>query len=215
MKNRLKSTKVQLLILIFFCLFLWIIRIQLTNSLFFGFLIWNLFLAYIPYFISSIVKKRMQESSKFKLIIVLFVWLLFLPNAPYIITDFIHLHHVKANLVWLDIFILFAFSSTGLLLAILSLSDIYKIIKQKWNLQYAKYFSILATFLCGFGIYLGRFLRFNSWDVFTSPLTILKKSVLSINDPKTWFITLSFGSFLYILFLISKSLKLKWFNHQF
>jgi uncharacterized membrane protein len=183
------------------------IRIKLAKSLFFGFLIWNLFLAYIPYFISSTIKKRMQKLSKFKLIMVLFIWLLFLPNAPYIITDFIHLQHSKGNIVWLDIFILFTFSSTGLLLAILSLSDVYKIIKQKWNLQYANYFSISATFLCGFGIYLGRFLRFNSWDVFTSPLTILKKSVLSINDPKTWFITFSFGSFLYILFLLFRRLK--------
>lgn len=205
MKTIFKSTKIHLFLLIFFCLFLWTIRIKLTNSLFFGFLIWNLFLAYIPYLISSIIKKRMQNSSKFMLILILFVWLLFLPNAPYIITDFIHLHHTKANLVWLDIFILFAFSSTGLLLAILSLSDIYKIIQQKWNLQYANYFSISATFLCGFGIYLGRFLRFNSWDVFTNPLTVLKKSALSINDPKTWFITISFGSFLYLLFLLFKN----------
>lgn len=209
MKNLFKTTKGQLLILISFCIFLWMIRIKLTDSLFFGFLIWNLFLAYIPYFISSIIKKRMQNSSKFMLILVLFVWLLFLPNAPYIITDFIHLHHTKANIVWLDIFILFAFSSTGLLLAILSLSDIYKIIKQKWNSKHANYFSISATFLCGFGIYLGRFLRFNSWDVFTNPLSVLKKSVLSINDPKTWFITISFGSFLYIIFQLSRSWKAK------
>ena len=207
MKNRFKSTKIQLLILILFCLFLWMIRIKLTNSLFFGFLIWNLFLAYIPYFISSNIKKRMQKLSKFKLIMMLFIWLLFLPNAPYIITDFIHLQHSKGNIVWLDIFILFTFSSTGLLLAIISLSDIYKIIKLKWNSKLANYFSISATFLCGFGIYLGRFLRFNSWDVFTSPLIVLKRSVLSINDPKTWFITISFGSFLYIMFIITRSIK--------
>lgn len=205
MKKLFKSTKGLLFLLISFCIFLWVIRISMTNSLFFGFLIWNLFLAYVPYFISSIIKEKMQNSSKFKLIIALFVWLIFLPNAPYIITDFIHLNHAKANLVWLDIFILFAFSSTGLILAITSLIDVYKIINKKWNLQYANYFSISATFLCGFGIYLGRFLRFNSWDIITSPISIIKKSLLSINDPKTWFITISFGSFLFILFIISKS----------
>ena len=209
MKTIFKSTRSQLLLIISFCIFLWMIRIKLTQSLFFGFLIWNLFLAFIPYLISSIIKKRKKNSSKFMLILILFIWLLFLPNAPYIITDFIHLHHTKANLVWLDIFILFAFSSTGLLLAILSLSDIYKIIKQKWNSKHANYFSISATFLCGFGIYLGRFLRFNSWDVFTKPLSVLKESVLSIYDPKTWFITISFGSFLYIIFQLSRSWKAK------
>lgn len=207
MKKLFKSTKSQLLLLISFCIFLWMIRIKLTNSLFFGFLIWNLFLAYVPYVISLLIKNKMKNSSKYKLIVLLFIWLLFWPNAPYIITDFIHLHHVKANIIWLDIFILFAFSTTGLLLAILSLFDIYKIIKQKWNLKFANYFSISATFLCGFGIYLGRFLRFNSWDIFTSPFIVLKKSILSINDPKSWFITISFGSFLYIVFLLSRSLK--------
>ena len=149
----------------------------------------------------------MQKLSKSKLIIIAFIWLLFLPNAPYIITDFIHLKQSKGNIIWLDIFMIFSFSLTGLLFAITSLYDIYKITTQKWNATYATYFSISATFLCGFGIYLGRFLRFNSWDVFTSPLIVLKKSLLSINDPKTWFITLSFGSFLYVLFLLSKSLK--------
>jgi len=205
MKKLFKTTKGYLLLLISFCIMLWLIRIAITKSLFFGFLIWNLFLATIPYYISSIMKENMQKSSRYKFIVVLFIWLLFLPNAPYIITDFIHLQHIKANLVWLDIFILFAFSSTGLPLAIISLSDIYKLIQKKWNSKYATYFSLSATFLCGFGIYLGRFLRFNSWDVFTKPLTILKKSFLSINDPKTWFITISFGSFLYLLFSLLKS----------
>ncbi|WP_051605630.1 DUF1361 domain-containing protein [Polaribacter sp. Hel_I_88] len=207
MKKLFKSIKGSLLILVLFCIFLWLIRISITKSLFFGFLIWNLFLAIIPYCISTIVKDKMQQSSKLKLVLTLLIWLLFLPNAPYIITDFIHLHHIKANIIWLDIFILFAFSSTGLLFAILSLTDVYNIIKKRWNLQNAKYFLISATFLCGFGIYLGRFLRFNSWDVLTSPLTIVKKSFLSINDPKTWFITISFGSFLYLLFLFFNNVE--------
>ncbi|WP_397447406.1 DUF1361 domain-containing protein [Polaribacter sp. R77954] len=140
-----------------------------------GFLIWNLFLAYVPYFISSTLEKRMYKSSKLMLINLLFIWLLFLPNAPYIITDFIHLHHTTDNLVWLDIVILFTFSSTGILLSIASLAQIHKIITQKWKSKFAKYFSISATFLFGFGIYLGRFLRLNSWDVLTSPLMVLKK----------------------------------------
>jgi uncharacterized membrane protein len=208
MKKIFKTTKGILFLLISFCIVLWLIRISITGSLFFGFLIWNLFLATIPYILSAIIKEKMLQSSKLKVILALFIWLLFLPNAPYIITDFIHLHPIKANIVWLDIFILFAFSSTGLVLAILSLTDVYKLIQQQWNLQYANYFSISATFLCGFGIYLGRFLRFNSWDIFTNPFTILKKSFLSINDPKTWFITISFGSFLYILFWLFKSTQI-------
>ena len=207
--KKLSKLNRNLALLIVFCISIYVIRIGITKSFFFGFLIWNLFLAIVPYLISSAIKKiSLKKLSKVKLISILFIWLLFLPNAPYIITDFIHLHHIQSTLVWLDMFILFAFSSTGLLLSIISLNDIYKIIKLKWNSKYATYFSISATFLCGFGIYLGRFLRLNSWDVFTSPISVLKGISLSINDPKTWFITIVFGSFIYILFLFSKSLKL-------
>ncbi len=175
MQKKIKTSRFYLSILICFCLFLVMLRIKITNSLFMGFLIWNLFLAYVPYFISSTLEKRMYKSSKLMLINLLFIWLLFLPNAPYIITDFIHLHHTTDNLVWLDIVILFTFSSTGILLSIASLAQIHKIITQKWKSKFAKYFSISATFLFGFGIYLGRFLRLNSWDVLTSPLMVLKK----------------------------------------
>ena len=78
MKKLFKSTKGLLFLLISFCLFLWMIRISMTKSLFFGFLIWNLFLAYVPYFISSIIKEKMQNSSTFKLIIALIInWCLY------------------------------------------------------------------------------------------------------------------------------------------
>ena len=97
MKKLFKSIKGSLLILVLFCIFLWLIRISITKSLFFGFLIWNLFLAIIPYCISTIVKDKMQQSSKLKLVLTLLIWLLFLPNAPYIITYFIHLHHGQGD----------------------------------------------------------------------------------------------------------------------
>jgi uncharacterized membrane protein len=209
MEKLLNQFKKPLVLLISLCLFLFLLRIKITGSLFFGFLIWNLFLAIIPYAISSMIKRiEILKTSKIKLIIILFVWLLFLPNAPYIITDFIHLHYSTSTLIWLDIFILFTFSVTGLLLSIISLNDIYKIIILKWNIKFANYFSIVVTFLCGFGIYLGRFLRLNSWDMFTSPITVIKRSLLSINDPKTWFITFAFGSFIYILLLTFRSVKM-------
>ncbi len=209
MKNKFNTLSSYLLLLTFFGVLLLILRIKITNSLFMVFLIWNLFLAYIPYLISSILNKQIQKISTFKLIMTIFFWLLFLPNAPYIVTDFIHLHHSKGNLFWLDLLILFSFSLTGMFLATTSLLDIHKIIKQKWNLKFANLFSILATYLCGFGIYLGRFLRLNSWDVFSSPLKVIQQSLLSMNDVKIWFITFSFGSLLYMLFLAHKHLEVK------
>lgn len=208
MKNKLNPIQKNLIILVTFCLLLLLIRMKITHSIFYGFLIWNIFLASVPLIISKqIIRINIKEISKFKLKFLVFVWLIFLPNAPYIITDFIHLHHSKSVLIWLDIFLLFSFSCTGLLFTVISLNDIFKIIKQKWNFKIANIFITSAIFLCGFGIYLGRFIRLNSWDIITSPFTVLKNSIYSFSDLNTWLVTFGFGSFIWILFSVFKSFK--------
>lgn len=204
----IKLTKKQKAIglLVLFCMVTQLLRVQLTQSLFFSFLLWNLFLAIIPYILSERMKKK--NLTKTKIIFHTSIWLLFLPNAPYIITDFIHLHHLKSTLIWYDLFMIFCFANTGLLLAIISIYDIHKIIQKKWTQTIANRFIIAVTFLCGFGIYLGRFLRFNSWDLFTAPLQTLKQSFASFSDQKTWFVSFGFGSLLWLLFSVYKALHI-------
>ena len=103
-----------------FCILLLLLRVYFTGSLFYGFLIWNLFLAAIPYFISSILSKTVWlKKQALVLLVILGVWLLFLPNAPYLITDLMHLRHAKSSLSWLDPFMLFAFAWNGLILSLI------------------------------------------------------------------------------------------------
>ena len=193
-------------VLIIFCIFLQLLRVQLTQEFFFSFLFWNLFLATVPYLISEKLKTiNIQKTGKLKLLFFLGCWLVFLPNAPYIITDFIHLQHSISTMIWYDMFLLFSFANTGLLLAIISITDVYKIIIQKWNQKIAQKSLIATVFLCGFGIYLGRFLRFNTWDLLTSPISILKRSLLSLKESEAWFITIGFGTLLWMLFTLFKT----------
>lgn len=194
-------------LLVLFCITLQLLRVQYTQSLFFSFLLWNLLLAVIPYIISEIIKKYQPQKVKFYFL--LLVWLLFLPNAPYIITDFVHLHHSKSTMLWYDLFMIFCFANTGLLLAIFSINDIYKIIKKDWGVKIANQLIIAISILCGFGIYLGRFLRFNSWDFFTNPFSVLQKSIFSLHNSTTWFITIGFASLLWILLFAFQSLDTK------
>ncbi len=203
----IKFTKQQQIIslLILFCVVTQLLRALLTQSIFFSFLLWNLFLASIPYVLSEVLKKR--QLTKAKIIVSTSIWLLILPNAPYMITDFIHLHHLKSTLIWYDLFMIFCFANTGLLLSIVSMHTIYKIVQENWTLTIANHFIVAVTFLCGFGIYLGRFLRFNSWDIFTTPLQTLKQSFTSFTDQKAWFFSIGFGSFLWILFSVYKTLR--------
>lgn len=193
--KHLTKTQNAIGLLIIFCIVLQLLRVQYTQSLFFSFLLWNLFLAIIPYAISELLKK--MQPSKNTLLFSIGIWMLFLPNAPYIITDFVHLP--KSTMLWFDLFLIFSFANTGLLLAIISINDIYKILKERFTVKIANRFITVTTILCGFGIYLGRFLRLNSWDVFTNPFSVLQTSFLSLTHSTMWFVTIGFASLLWIL----------------
>lgn len=193
-----------------FCVALLLLRIYVTGSFFYTFLIWNLFLAAVPYFISSWLNNTVWiKKQALILLCILGFWLLFLPNAPYLITDLMHLRHAKSSLSWLDPFLLFAFALNGLLLGLLSMYQMYKIVVDRWNRKTAKGIMFVFVFLCGFGIYLGRFQRWNSWELFSDPIILLKDCIRCISDPvhrvRTWGITLGFGTFLWILFITMTS----------
>ncbi len=88
-----RSTTKILLLSSAFCVLLIIFRIQWSSGLGYIFLIWNLFLAWIPFFISSsLIKASRQGVPLFLLMLMLPAWLVFFPNAPYILTDLFHLH---------------------------------------------------------------------------------------------------------------------------
>ncbi|WP_162820125.1 DUF1361 domain-containing protein [Kordia sp. SMS9] len=189
-----------------FCIALLLARILIKGSMFYVFLVWNLFLAIIPYAISSwLLHTRWIRKHTFPLCIFLGIWLLFLPNAPYLITDLMHLRYAKSSVIWFDALLLFAFALNGLLLGIFSLQHVFQVLMERWNVKTAKRILFCVVFLCGFGMYLGRFLRWNSWELFSDPMLLAQDCFRSILYPayrmKTWGITLGFGSFLWVLLL--------------
>ena len=196
-----------------FCTLLLALRMLVTESFFYGFLVWNLFLAIIPYTISSwLYQTHWIRKNSFPLLLFLGIWLLFLPNAPYLITDLMHLRHARSSLSWLDPFMLFAFALNGLLFGILSMQHVFQLIEHKCNRKIATRTLFCIVFLCGFGIYLGRFLRWNSWELFSDPMLLLKDCVYSMLHPayrvRTWGITLGFGTFLWLLFLSTQKIMI-------
>lgn len=147
------------------------------NQTYFEFLIWNLFLAWIPYILAVIAHfihtRKSMILKKFILIVVGLAWLLFLPNSPYVITDFIHLTILKDSYVqkgtlsfkyWYDFFIIFLFAWNGLLLGCSSMYIIQKIWKERFNHFVSWLIITLTALLCGYGILLGREYHLNSWD---------------------------------------------------
>ena len=193
---------------IVFCLSLVCIRILITKSLFFSFLLWNLFLAIVPYFISQfmILQGVKRLSLKYK-VPLLVVWLLFLPNAPYLITDLIHLHNFYSNWTWFDLFTVFSFAITGVLFGTLSLLDFYSILNHIHSKKLANLIIPVVCFLSGYGIYLGRFLRFNSWDVIYKPQILLNDMVTSLTKPYVWLMSFAFGTLMTLFFFFVKWIK--------
>lgn len=214
MKKHLSKLNIAIVTLSIYCISLLLLRIKITNSFFYLFLVWNLFLAYIPFFISSIIlqNKRIQNS-KIKFWSLFFTWILFLPNAPYILTDFVHLQQGIAMSYWFDLLLIASFSINGLVLFFISINDVHKVIQQKYSTIRAWFLTTIIFFLCGFGIYLGRFLRWNSWDILQKPqlliTDIFTRIIHPTEHPKTWGVTLGFGLFFIINFMILKLITLK------
>ncbi|WBU88442.1 DUF1361 domain-containing protein [Cellulophaga omnivescoria] len=195
------KSNIGLLAAIGFAFFILAVRIKITGSLFFSFLVWNLFLAGLPYLFSQVLKYLNNSNySKIGQFGVFGMWLLFLPNSPYIITDLIHLQNESSTMVWLDLLLVFVYAIIGLLLGLFSMIDVYHVLKNKYDAKNANFFMIYLCLLCGYGVYLGRFLRFNSWDLFTKPHILAYNIAHSLTNYNVWAMTFAFGSLLYILF---------------
>lgn len=94
---------------------------------------------------------------------------LFLPNAPYIVTDLFHLRQRAEMPLWFDTMIIFSVALSGLVLFYVALFGIKDVLKRFWGGIAAESSIVFLVFLCSFGIYLGRYIRFNSWDVLSNP----------------------------------------------
>lgn len=156
------------------------VYIGFRNKTYFDFLFWNLYLAWIPLIASSLallVYKRMKgRTGAFVLVLLGLAWLLFFPNSPYVITDLIHLTVMKQIYVvkgqshlnhdfWHDLSVILLFAWTGLLLGAASIYQIQHIVMKLSNKLVSWCFALLASILGGYGIFLGREYRLNSWDV--------------------------------------------------
>lgn len=194
---------------IIFSIAILMIRMKLTHSFFYLFLVWNLFLAVIPFAITTYLVNNSQLD-KIRLLLWFCVWLIFLPNAPYIVTDLLHLKISLSYFLWMDILVVMAFALNGLLLFYISLIDMRTLLNCLINQKYTSPIISLVLFLCGFGVYLGRFLRYNSWEIIQNPLSLFEDISAIILYPKehleAWLFTFVFGCFLSVGYWMSITL---------
>ena len=199
-------------ILSFYCLGMSIFRVYYSGTNHFLFLNWNLFLAFIPWSLTTllILQPKLQEN-KLLVIAVLGVWLIFFPNAPYILTDLFHLSHQSSMPIWFDLVLILSFAWAGLMYGFLSLLDLEEMLSKFMSNRTIAFISIAFMFAGSFGIYIGRYLRWNSWDLLNHPAKLLgdigDRVINPFDHPRTWGITLFLGIFLSLLFWTFKLVR--------
>jgi uncharacterized membrane protein len=186
-------------------------RVAYTGQLMFISLIWNLFLAFIPYTLTRLLMQRPDwVENKWKFGLAGFVWLLFIPNSFYIITDLFHLEERAVIPLWFDLALIFSFAWNGLLMGILSVRQMEKLWQLKWQ-QNELLFIYPIMLLNAFGIYIGRYLRYNSWDIVSNPFGLSEDIVYLLIHPIRnrfdWSMIFCFSVFMTLIYLTIKKLS--------
>lgn len=149
-----------------------ILRWILSRNL--GRIVWNLFLAFIPLGLSFWLFRR-GRSRSFVWWLGFVVFLAFLPNASYILTDVIHLINDIRDVdsVWVVTLIVFPlhllFILSGFESYVLSLINLGYYLQRLGLNKLILAVELFIHALCAIGIFLGRFFRYNTWDLITQP----------------------------------------------
>jgi uncharacterized membrane protein len=183
-------------------------RVSYYDTLDLTFLVWNLYLAIIPFVISQWLVLR-PPASNWGFFVGVFLWLLFFPNAPYIMTDLMHVD-TRAAPLWYDVMLFLSFAWNGLIFGFLSLLDMHRLFERRYGSIAGWLFVGFAILLGSFGIYIGRVLRWNSWDLFTEPTALLsdvaERLLHPFEHPAAYGMTLAFALFMLVGYLFLKSL---------
>jgi uncharacterized membrane protein len=166
------------------------------------FLVMNLGLAWIPYLLSYVF--TLKKINKLVLILIGVIWLLFFPNALYMVTDLFQLRPRVFVNIWFDLMMLLSFALVGLFLGFSSLKNVENLMTLKFGKRKAQLSIIIVMYLGSLGVYFGRFIRLNSWEVFSMPAVLIRKVLNVFSNPfydaNFYATTLVFTIFCYFLY---------------
>jgi uncharacterized membrane protein len=199
------------------CLAMVGVRFLFTGHWTHAFLLWNLVLALVPLAIAGFAQALTKKGPFVLLLPLLFLlslaWLIFFPNSSYIFTDFIHLiqrglpidnpnaRGMETMLLWYDVIVRSLFAFTGHFLGLVSLLIMHRLWRRFFGRLWGWIFVFLASFFAGYGVFVGRFLRLNSWSLFTYPDATWHSVLDNLLMPDAWFFSLSIAFFLGVSYL--------------
>ena len=190
------------------CATLVLARIVFVGNSGCAFLVWNLLLAWLPLIVALLIRERYSqgEHRMRKLAGLGAVWLLLFPNAPYIFTDLIHLTSKFRGHYWVDLVLILSCALTGLMLGFVSLYLMQSVVADRFGQMAGWLFIVGVAGLSGIGVFIGRFLRLNSWDVFLRPEKFYQHAgnwaAAPFADAMPYVFPALFAVFLFIVYLM-------------
>ena len=208
MKTNFSGIDKILFVSVSFTLALLVARLVYTHEVVYMFYPWNFFLALIPMACSKRLGKL--DKMNFNAICYLTIWLLFFPNAPYLVTDLFHFSEREGCPGWFDLILVSSASWNGIIIAAISLLQVEQFLRKSYNNKKVMLLLLFFIALCGYGVYLGRFPRFNSWDIITNPTGLayfIKNSLIHPHEHiSAWAFTSIFSLLFGIIFFTIKIL---------
>jgi uncharacterized membrane protein len=168
-------------------------RVGYTGHLNYAHILWDLLLAWVPLGFAYLAVPPARVPRHLRLISGI-AWLLFLPNAPYLVTEIMHLQNGGGISLLYDVVLLFSVALCGLMLGLVSLDWVQRAVTAQLKPRLGRLFGLPVLGMVGFGIYLGRYRRWNSWDVVLQPVAlsrdILRHVVHPVQHWRAWALTL-------------------------
>jgi len=184
-------------------------RIIATQTYTYGFLAWNLALAWLPVLVAWWLLARLDRGrwQQWANLILTALWLVFLPNTFYIASDMIHLRSTGDISMLYDVTMFISFVFNGFVLGYVSLYGVHARLRRSLGRSGAHVIVGLVLLLCSFAIYLGRYLRWNSWDIILNPFGLIfdvsEPFVNPSSHPQVFTTTLMFFILLASMYVVS------------
>lgn len=190
-------------------------RFYLGRTLVYGYFAWNLVLAWLPYFFGLLALYWHHRYPRrwLLLIVPVALWLVFFPNAPYVITDLVHLEERARVPIWYDIGFFVTYIWTGLFLTVVSLHTMQGIARDYVGRAGSWLFALMVIGLGGLGVYIGRYIGWNSWDFILQPFEVvadvIEQFAHPLRHPQPFGFTMMFAAFIFVCYVSYVSVPLR------
>jgi uncharacterized membrane protein len=185
-----------------------LMRFAASDNLRYWFLIWNLILGWLPLLFAFLLIAQLRKDRWLSIISVGFtmLWLGFLPNSFYLVSDIIHIHETGEVNILYDIVMFMSFIFNGFVSGLLSIYLIHKALLKRESAAVSHAIIAGVFLLASFAIYLGRVLRWNTWDALVNPAGVLfdvsEQVINPVSNPQSFVTTVTFFALLGSVYVV-------------